>query len=41
MPTFNIFLEIPTYKVKFLVAPLKNSYLYYTKTSTRLLPDSY
>ena len=30
MPAFKIFLDILAYKAIFLVAPLKNSYLYYT-----------
>ena len=34
---FKTFLEILAYKAKFLIVPLKNSYLYYHK----LLPDSY
>ena len=41
MPTPKNFLDILVYKTKFLVAFLKNNYLYYLWTVTGPLPDYY
>ena len=41
MPTPKIFSDILVYKAKFLVAFLKNNYLYYLWTVTGLLPNCY